>query len=199
MNYLAHIYLSGENTDIQIGNFMGDAIKGNKFNNYPLSFKKGILLHRQIDSFTDQHPIVRLSKKRLHSRYGHYKGVLIDIFYDYFLAKNWTNYSDVAFEKYIADFYKVLLQNQEVLPPRIQMMTPHLVSKNWFAKYDNLNGIERVLIGMAKRIKHDIPLERGIDDLKDHYTDFEADFSKFFPLIQEHAKKELEYLHKLYQ
>lgn len=196
MNYLAHIYLSGENTDVQIGNFMGDAVKGRNYENYAVNLKKGILLHRQIDSFTDQHAIISQSKKRLHPRYGHYKGVLIDIFYDYFLAKNWTNYSDVAFDKYVVDFYMELELKHAALPSRIQMMVPHLIQNNWFGKYNKIEGIARVLNGMEKRIIHDIPLHRGIEDLKDQYDLLEQDFKNFFPEIQSFSKEILEDLNK---
>ena len=93
MNFLAHIYLSGNNDLLKIGNFMADSIRGNSYENYPEEIKKGILLHRSIDSFTDMHPVYRKSKHRLHEKYGHYSGVIMDIFYDHFLAKNWANCS----------------------------------------------------------------------------------------------------------
>ena len=106
MNFLAHIYLSGDNDFIKIGNFMADSIKGDNYNNYPEYIRKGILLHRSIDSFTDLHPVFRKSKHRLHDRYGHYSGVIMDIFYDHFLAKNWSNYSEIPLEKYVFNFYQ---------------------------------------------------------------------------------------------
>lgn len=199
MNYLAHIYLSGENIDIQIGNFMGDAVKGEKYEDYAVDLKKGILLHRQIDSFTDQHPITSQSKKRLHPRYGHYKGVLIDIFFDYFLAKNWSKYSDIAFNDYISNFYVELQKKQSFLPVKVQVMTPLLIAHDWLSKYDNLEGIARVLNGMKNRIKHDIPLHKGIEDLIENYEQFEQDFNAFFPLIKEHSENILKELNKRYE
>jgi len=195
MNYLAHIILSGDNSDIQVGNFMGDAVKGKKYENYPLDFKKGILLHRQIDSFTDQHPIVRHSKMSLHPRYNHYKGVLIDIFYDHFLAKNWASYSSIPLEIFNQHFYKSLEDRLTYLPEKILWMVPKLIASNWFSKYDNLEGIARVLNGMENRIKHDIPLHRGIEDLKENYELLEKDFTDFFPLLQAHSNETLQNLH----
>ena len=94
MNFLAHIYLSGEDEGITIGNFIADGIKGKKYLSYPASIQKGILLHRGIDSFTDSHPTVRQSTARLHENYGHYSGVIVDILYDHFLAKNWEEYHE---------------------------------------------------------------------------------------------------------
>ena len=87
MNYLAHVYLSGSDQNIMIGNFIADSIKGSKYLEYPIAIQKGILLHRKIDSFTDHHPSFRNSTKKLHQRYGHYSGIIVDIFYDHFLAK----------------------------------------------------------------------------------------------------------------
>lgn len=196
MNYLAHILLSGENADIQVGNFMGDAVKGRRFEDYQLNLKKGILLHRQIDSFTDQHQIVKQSKQRLHPRYNHYKGVIIDIFYDHFLAKNWTSYSSVPLDEFIQDFYKYLEARFEFLPEKILWMAPKLIASNWFSKYDNLKGITRVFTGMENRIKHDIPLHKAIEDLKEHNELFEGDFKEFFPEIQAHAADTLAILQK---
>ncbi len=95
MNFLAHLYLSPDNTEIIIGNFIADHIVGNKFQQYSDAIQKGIMLHREIDTYTDAHAIVRRSKRRLNERYRHYNGVIIDIFYDHFLAVNWNTYSNI--------------------------------------------------------------------------------------------------------
>ena len=105
MNYLAHIYLSGTNDLLKIGNFMADSIKGHDYEKFDSEIKKGILLHRHIDSFTDSHPIYRQSKHRLHEKYGHYSGVIMDILYDHFLAKNWSKFSDEKLDDYANDFF----------------------------------------------------------------------------------------------
>ena len=124
MNYLAHIFLSGENPNVMIGNFMADSIKGSRHDAYPAEIQKGILLHRQIDTTTDAHPAFRQSTKRLHKNYGHYSGIIVDIFYDHFLAKNWADYSDIPLADYIESFYKLLRDNTELLPHNIQKMAP---------------------------------------------------------------------------
>ncbi len=199
MNYLAHIYLSGENKAIQIGNFMGDAVKGKKYLDFDIDLQKGILLHRQIDSFTDQHPIVRLSKKRLHPRYGHYRGVLIDIFYDHLLAINWSDYSTVSLSSFIADFYITLEKKYDDLPEKTKLIAPKLIAYNWLEKYEHIEGIARTLQSMEKRIKHNIPLHISIEDLEAHYDDFNTDFNSFFPLLIEHSKNTLTILDKQYE
>lgn len=199
MNYLAHIFLSGDNTDVQIGNFMGDAIKGKKYKNYSLNLKKGALLHRQIDSFTDQHPIVRRSIKRLQPRYGHYGGVLIDIFYDHFLAINWSSYSSIDIDEYISAFYKALSKRNDVLPSKIKKVAAKLIEYNWLDKYRNIDGIARTLLGMEKRIKNNIQLHLGTEDLIKNFNELNKDFNEFFPLLQKHSIHILETLDKQYE
>ncbi len=126
MNFLAHIFLSGNEEPVIIGNFIADGIKGKYYLEYPKKIQIGILLHREIDTFTDAHPLVRQSTKKLHENYGHYSGIIVDILYDHFLAKNWHMYSDVPLAKYVEDFYVLLQKNIEILPERIQKMMPYI-------------------------------------------------------------------------
>ena len=144
MNFLAHIYLSNENEHIKIGNFIADAIKGSNYNHLPEDIQKGIKLHREIDSFTDAHKIVRKSKRRLHERYNHYDGVIIDILYDHYLAKNWANYNQIPLKEYTQDFYTILTNNYELLPDKIKNLMPYMIQDDWLYNYSNLDGIERV-------------------------------------------------------
>lgn len=120
MNFLAHIYLSGDSDLVTIGNFMADGIKAKDYRKYEREIQIGILLHREIDTYTDAHPTVRKSTKRLHKKYGHYSGVIVDILYDHFLAKNWHRYSKIPLNKYVEDFYNSLEDNFDKLPLRIQ-------------------------------------------------------------------------------
>lgn len=180
MNYLAHIFLSGNQPEVQIGNFIGDAVKGKDYENYTENVKRGILLHRQIDTFTDAHPIVRQSKKTLSSGYGHYAGVIIDIFYDYFLSIHWKEYSGTELEKFTQDFYQNLLQTTVVLPAEIERFKLSLTQNNWFQNYRSLTGLKRVLKGMEKRIIHQVPLSHGVKDLAMKHDIFEAQFMSFF-------------------
>ena len=99
MNYLAHIYLSGENDMLKIGNFIADSVKGKKYLDYPVSIQQGITLHRNIDEFTDSHPIVHQSVHRLFDKYSHYSTVIVDILYDHFLAANWQDFHETKLEK----------------------------------------------------------------------------------------------------
>ncbi|AEH02671.1 ACP phosphodiesterase [Lacinutrix sp. 5H-3-7-4] len=190
MNFLAHIYLSGNNKQITIGNFIADGIRGKKYLKYPKDIQTGILLHRQIDTFTDAHKTVRVSTKRLHKNYGHYSGVIVDILYDHFLAKNWSQYSNVPLAEYIEDFYTNLQDNFEILPSRIQKMMPYMISDNWLLSYASIEGIAKVLDGMNRRTQNRSQMNLAINELQEFYNDFEDEFTKFFDeLIHFSAKK----------
>jgi len=199
MNFLAHIYLSKENTEIMLGNFFADFIRGNNYKNYSAEIQKGIMLHRNIDAFTDAHKIVRKSKRRLHQRYGHFDGIIIDIFYDHFLAKNWSNYSKIPLDVYAANFYKLLHDNYDILPKKTKEILPPLEKYNWLYNYQFLEGMESVLKGMNKRTKMISKMDIAIDDLKEHYDDFENDFTTFFKELITFTDNRLQELNSNYQ
>lgn len=188
MNYLAHILLSGTNKNVQIGNFIGDAVKGKDYLKYPNFIQVGLLLHREIDSFTDTYAIVKKSKKRLHPRYGHYAGVIIDILYDHFLCINWSSYSNENLDDFIKNFYVLMLKYRDPLPGEIKRILPKLIKNDWFSNYKTKKGIARVLKGMQNYIKHDVPLAMGIRDLEDNFNLLNNDFNTFFPELQQHAQ-----------
>ncbi len=180
MNFLAHIFLSGSNKNIAIGNFMADSIRGSAYKNYPREFQIGILLHRYIDSFTDAPCVFRQSKKRLYEKYRHYSGVIIDIYYDHFLAKNWDHYSDSDLESFSDEFYQSLDTNYHILPQNIKSLLPYLVADNWLYNYRHLEGIQRVLNGMNNRAKYKSNMNLAIQELQEYYTEFENEFTDFF-------------------
>ena len=183
MNFLAHIYLSGTNDFVKIGNFMADGIRGKDYLNFSDDIKKGILLHRNIDTFTDAHPIFRKSKHRLHENYGHYSGVIIDIFYDHFLAKNWYLYSDENLHDFTQNFYQLLEHNFNLLTQKTQKMLPYMMQFNWLESYQTLDGIEKILIQMDARTKNQSKMRFSIAELKLYYTEFEQEFKNFFEEI----------------
>ena len=194
MNFLAHIYLSGENDFVKIGNFMADSIRGSQYLDYPNAIQKGILLHRHIDSFTDSHPIYRKSKHRLHEKYGHYSGVIMDIAYDHFLAKNWSKYSNEKLEDYAADFYKLMQDNYEILTERTKGMLPYMIGRNWLVSYATIAGLEMILFQMDYKTKHRAHMQEAIVEIQYFYTEFESEFFHFFEelvLSCQHKLKEL--------
>ena len=191
MNYLAHIYLSGENDLVTIGNFMADGIKGKAYKQHQKEIQIGILLHRQIDTFTDAHKTVRQSTKRLHKKYGHYSGVIVDILYDHFLAKNWSRYSNIPLSDYIESFYDSLELNYDMLPQRIQKMMPYMMADNWLLSYASIDGITRVLEGMNRRTKNRSSMNEAVYELQAFYTEFESEFSAFFDELITFSKEKL--------
>ncbi|WP_445455129.1 acyl carrier protein phosphodiesterase [Flavobacterium sp. HNIBRBA15423] len=191
MNFLAHIYLSGDNDLIKIGNFMADGIKGDNYNDFPKDIKKGILLHRAIDSFTDTHPIFRKSKHRLHEKYGHYSGVIMDIFYDHFLAKNWNNYSSIPLDTYVSKFYHLLDTNFDKLTLKIQKMYPNMVKQNWLLSYASIDGIGTILYQMDYRTQFQSKMQYAVEELQLFYDDFEQEFTIFFEDIQKMASEKI--------
>jgi len=191
MNFLAHIYLSGDDEEITIGNFIADGIKGKQYRKYPQQIQKGILLHRAIDSYTDSHPIVRQSTKRLHEKYSHYSGVIVDILYDHFLAKNWKDYHDMPLDEYVDEFYEILRNKFEVLPTRIQRMMPYMIGDNWLLSYATIPGISKILNQMNIRTKGVSKMNFAILELEEYYTEFEEEFTSFFAELIDYSKNKL--------
>ena len=194
MNFLAHIYLSGDNEELILGNFIADSIKGKKYLNYPPGIQKGILLHRRIDHFTDTHPIVRRSSSKLHKNYSHYAGVIVDIFYDHFLASNWEEYSKVPLENFVADFYILLKKNFDLLPTPIQSFLPYMVAENWLLSYASIDGISRILYQMNIRTRNIVQMDKAVNELREHYSEFEKDFSEFFPILKNFSAEKIKLL-----
>ncbi|MCH9661663.1 MAG: acyl carrier protein phosphodiesterase [Bacteroidetes bacterium] len=194
MNFLAHIYLSGDDEGVTIGNFIADGIKGKRYEKYPESIRKGILLHRAIDSYTDAHPTVRQSTKRLHENYGHYSGVIVDILYDHYLAKNWAVYHDQPLDEYVDDFYELLRINFEILPVRIQRMMPYMISDNWLLSYSTIEGISTILDQMNVRTKGVSKMNFAVIELEKFYTEFEAEFTSFFDELIAYSQNKLSQL-----
>lgn len=180
MNFLAHIYLSGDNEQVKIGNFMADSIKGKKYLKYPADIQKGIILHRAIDYYTDTHPVFKQSTQRLFSGYSHYSGIIVDIFYDHFLAANWKNYSNIPLKEYTFEFYDLLENNFEVLPPKVKNFLPYMLEDNWLLSYADIEGIKKVLAGMHRRTGRKSNMHLAVKELKDYYEEFEKEFELFF-------------------
>lgn len=184
MNFLAHIQLSFDDDEITLGNFIADSIRGNRFGHLPKRIQKGIRLHREIDTFTDAHPIVRRSARRLYPRYSHYSKVIVDIFYDHFLARNWADYSTEPLAVFVDRFYDLLEANYTLLPEGVKRMMPYMIADNWLLNYSNLDGIAKVLKGMNRRTQHKSGMDHAINDLEAHYSEFESEFTEFYPELE---------------
>ena len=194
MNFLAHIYLSFDQKEIVLGNFFADHVRGNRFTHFPEGIQKGILLHRAIDSYTDQHPAARSSSKRLHPTQGHYSRVVVDIYYDHFLALHWKRYSDVPLEQYCQNFYAYLEANKEVLPEKTRQILPYIRAQNWLLSYREINGLEEAFEGLDRRTLGRSNMKTATRELITYYDAFEADFFALFRDLITFSRDKLEKL-----
>lgn len=191
MNFLAHIYLSGDNELLKIGNFMADTVRGKRYLDYSNEIQKGILLHRFIDTYTDAHPIYRQSRRRLYEKYGHYAGVIMDIVYDHFLAKNWKSYNEIELEVYAAQFYDSLKENYELLTTKTQNLMPYMIQQNWLVQYASLEGLETILFQMDHRTKNRVHMQEAIVEVKEYYRELELEFTQFMKELIEQCQIKL--------
>lgn len=190
MNFLSHIYLSGENEKLMVGNFIGDFVKGKRaLQLFEPAIVKGIELHRTIDEFTDTHPVVSASKDRLRPKYRHYSGVIVDVFYDHFLAKNWDVYHAQPLPEFAANAYHTLENFDPILPKEVKQMLPYMTSGNWLVNYSRTEGIHRALSGMARRTPYDSKMDEAITDLIQSYAAFQTEFETFFPVLRTHCER----------
>ena len=194
MNFLAHLYLSQNNTNIMIGNFIADHIRGNHYEGFSKEIQQGIFLHREIDTFTDAHTIVRKSKRRLHKRYRHYDGVIIDIFYDYFLAKNWANYSVIPLDVYTKSVYHLFDNISSELPKKSQQFIAYMIEYNILYNYQFKEGIAKVLNGMNHRTKGKSQMNLAIEDLNNLEVELQEDFTLFFNDLIEFSNQKIKRL-----
>lgn len=186
MNFLAHLYLAGKDEKMIVGNFIADAVKGSTFNGYPEGIVKGIRLHREIDHFTDHHPVFLASRARLSPRYRMYSGVIVDIFYDHFLAKHWDDYSPEPLEAVVSRTYFLLIRHFQWLPARSKRILPFMVTRNWLVNYRNLDSLQQVFHGMDRRTGNRSGMVNAIADLQQDYGKYEEEFRDFFPRITIH-------------
>lgn len=184
MNYLAHLYLSGDDPALRLGNFIADHLKNQPVSFYSPDIQRGIRLHHAIDGFTDRHPVVAQSKARLQPEFRKYAPVIVDVFYDHFLAKKWSFYHSQPLADYAAAIYAEMKNQHALLPVRAQEMLPYMERYDWLTNYAQLDGIRRVMNGMSRRARFDSGMERAPDALEAHMAAFDAEFDAFFPDLQ---------------
>ena len=183
MNFLAHLYLSGKDEDIIIGNFIADHVKGKAIEKYSEGIVAGIRLHREIDNFTDTHPVFIQSKNRLAINYKKYAGVVTDMFYDHFLSATWPVYSDESIDSFTKRMYRIIMKKYFILPPKTKRILPFMAQDNWLKAYGTFEGLSRALNGMARRTPFESGMENAIHDLKKDYNLYHNEFREFFPQI----------------
>ena len=192
MNFLAHIYLSGDDDDIKIGNFLGDFVKGrlNKLTHaqYSSGVIKGMALHREIDFFTDTHPIVKQSIDRLQPKYHKFSGIVIDMFYDHILATNFNQYSPISLVEYAQKFYDLLESRKAEIPEPMGRMVESMITRNWLLSYKTYEGIEWALTGISKRLSFESGIENATEELRQDYDLYKVEFQGYFPKLIAHCQ-----------
>lgn len=192
MNYLSHLYLSGPSDGVKLGNFIGDYVKGNRFTRYPTEIRKGILLHRQIDSFMDEHPLSHASAELFRARYTRFSRVIIDVVYDHYLAKNWDKYSDQSLHDFVNEVHKLFITNYFILPPQVRQFLPFLIRSRRMENYQHLSGIEKTLKIMANHTVLPDHSAWAVEQIVKNDRQLQEQFTGFFEDIREMCRLFLE-------
>lgn len=188
MNFLGHLYLSGDDPQVIVGNFMGDGVKGRDLDRFPPRIREGIRLHRTIDSFTDLHPLAKRGRDRLRPHAGRWSGVVLDIFFDHVLAVEWHDLHDEPFDSFVERMYGLLPLYRDHMPPRIRHMLPYLIGGDWLRSYATLDGVARALDGLSRRVTAGAPMRGSEAVLERHLDEFRNEFLGLLPDLQRELK-----------
>lgn len=191
MNWLAHVFLSEPTVEFRLGNLLADLVRGDERASMPADFVRGAARHKEIDAFTDAHPIVRRSRGRIDARFRRFSGVLVDIFYDYCLARHWDRYASEPLTAFTARFYADVARLPLALPDAARTTLDRILAHDLLGQYARIDGVEsslrRVSAYLTRRWGREFHLERGARELVTHEVDFDADFAEFFPQLQQYV------------
>jgi acyl carrier protein phosphodiesterase len=191
LNYLAHLFLSGNDEDLRLGNFIADGVRGAQILQFPPRVQQGIKLHRLIDAYTDSHPVVTQTKERLRPHFRKYAGVVADVFYDHFLASTFHRYSPLSLPDFASEAYTQMQKNPELLPKRVQHFLPYMVNQNWLVSYAQISGITRALTGLSRRTPFASNMENAGEELELNYSFYLREFECFFPELQAYVTEQI--------
>lgn len=187
MNYLAHAYLSFGHSEILAGNMISDFVKGRKKEDYIPLIQKGIMLHREIDQFTDQHPATREAKQYFSAYYRLYAGAFVDVVYDHFLANDVREFSDERLMSFSRTTYAQLELFNDVLPERFLFMLSHMKRQNWLYNYKYRWGIQNSFAGLVRRAAYMTEDAPAYEAFVLHYEQLKDCYARFFPEVKEMA------------
>lgn len=196
MNFLAHTYMSDNNTKIAIGNLIGDMVKGDAWKHYERDVSIGLQHHRAIDHFTDKHPVFLKTRELVKPYFNRYSGIVVDIYYDHFLARDWSEYHPQDLQKFVNQLYKSLVLFYPSLPPRGQRIVPFMIIRNWLGTYGHFGPLHQIFLGMHRRTQEMGSMNRAVEILQKHYTQIEENFKEFFPDLVEFSKEKLDVIRK---
>lgn len=194
MNWLAHVFLSEPSTDFRLGNLLADLVRGADRTTMPPDFLRGAACHKAIDAFTDAHPIVMRSRRRLDERYRRFSGVIIDIFYDYCLAKSWATWCSRELDAYTSEFYLDVRRRQLALPPDAATTLARIVKLDLLGQYQHVSGVEnslrRISTYISQRWGRQYELASSSSELQKHEVALAEDFAAFFPQLRAHIESQ---------
>lgn len=187
MNYLAHLALSNRFEEILVGNMIEDFITGriehprNAF--IPSDILIGVVLHRHIDTFTDTNEIVNHSKQLFYNSVGKYASVVIDVYYDHFLIKNWSTFYAQPIHEFCKEVYDVLPRYESYYPLPLKKLIRSMVSYEWLTNYEFDWGLERALSSVDRQLARPGFLVGSMNDFKENYDELNQGFLEFYPAL----------------
>jgi acyl carrier protein phosphodiesterase len=185
MNWLAHLYLSEPETEFRLGNLLADQVRGPDRTKMSPAFLRGVACHQTIDAFAESHPVVKRSRQRIGPEHRRFSGILVDVFYDHFLARNWGQFAPMPLEQFTHEAYAVFTPYIPMLPEEARITMERIIGHDWLTSYREIAGIEDVLGRLSgrlsERMQRPVSLHLSVKDLQGHHDEFEADFQGFFP------------------
>lgn len=179
MNFLGHIFLTPDDDELLLGNFIADSVKGNPYNKLPERVADGVKLHRAIDAFTDSHTIVKKGAARFRSSQGRYASVVIDLVYDHVLASNWKQFHDDDLKLFVDDVYQRLELNSQHFPKRVEQFFPYMKTQNWLYNYQFEWGFKKSLEGLDRRSAVDTQMVNAVEVYRENQLEFLEEFGQF--------------------
>jgi len=183
MNYLGHFYLSGKQPDVIFGNFIGDVIKGSRWKTYPESIQRGILLHRFIDDYTDNHPDTKRAKDRIRSYFSITSAIVVDMYFDHFLSLRWSQYCNLSLLEFSSDVFEKLRKYESEMPSYTGVLFQKMRDEQWLLSYKSIDGISFALERMGERVHFENNWNEAKMVLMKNYNLLEDDFHRFFKEI----------------
>lgn len=192
MNWLAHLYLSEPAPEFRLGNLLADAVRGPERARMSPEFLRGVVCHQSIDVFAERHPVVLRSRQRISASHRRFSGILVDIFYDHCLARDWARYSSIPLAQFTRSAYTELAPLMPQLPEEARITLERIIAHDWLTSYETLAGIEDILARLSyrlsERFQRDVSLHTAMTDLHQHNAAFTADFHEFFPALRQKVK-----------
>jgi acyl carrier protein phosphodiesterase len=188
LNWLAHVFLSEPDVEFRLGNLLADIVRGEELRRMSVGFQRGAQKHKQIDAFTDSHPLVKRSRARIGPEFRRFSGVLVDVFYDHLLATHWNAYSPIVLDAFTAKFYADIEASSIELPSSARVTLDRIIRHDLLGAYRRIEGVERSLrrvsAYLSSRWQREFALERGVADLIAQRAGFDEDFAEFFPQLK---------------